>query len=630
MKYRKIRQKYLDFLKSREHAEIENASLVPENDPSILFTPAGMSPIVPYLLGEKHPKGTKLVNIQRCIRTGDIDEVGDDVHLTFFEMAGNWSLNDYFKEEAIAITFSFFVEELGLDPQRLYGSVFEGNSDAPKDEVAIDALKKVYNKFGIEAKTGKRERIQFFGKDKCWWELPAGGPCGPCSEIFYDTGKDYCGDDCDVNCDCGKYVEIGNNVFMEYLKKGKGVYASLGKHNVDFGGGLARLAMLLQGVDSVFDIDIYKPIQDKVKSLCPTELAKRMTNETTKSIRVLTEHITTAVFILMDGVIPRNVEQGYILRRIIRRAIRHAKQLGIPTPFTVKVAKVVVKQWKDLYPQLVEKEETILSELVKEEKKFAKTVEKGEKEIRKVINKRFIFSPEDENLPEEEKYKQRYLNDKSLGKEFFRCYETYGYPIEMSLEILGEYETKFTETLDKQKIKTDFDKAFKSHQEKSRAGASGKFKGGLADTSEESIKYHTATHLLNAALQAIIDKHIYQMGSNITPERLRFDYPSEAKLTPEQIEEVENWVNDKIEKNLPVTFEEMTPELAKQIGAQGVFEHRYGDIVKVYEIGDKEDPVSLEICKGPHVDHLGKLGHFKIIKQDNVSAGVKRIKAILE
>ena len=613
MEYRKIRQKYLDFLKSRGHSEILNASLVPENDPSILFAPAGMSPIVPYLLGEKHPQGTKLVNIQRCIRTGDIDEVGDDVHLTFFEMAGNWSLNDYFKEESIEITITFLVDELGFDPEKLYGSIFSGDEDAPKDTEAIRAWQKVFSKYGIEAKEG--DRLQLFDKSECWWELPAGGPCGPDSEIFYDTDKPLCGDDCNVACDCGKYVEIGNNVFMEYLKDGVGNYTPLGKHNVDFGGGIARIAMILQGVDNVFDIDIYKPVLEKVQSLAQ--------GEETKAIRLVTEHITAAVFILMDDVIPGNVEQGYILRRIIRRAIRHARQLGMPTPFTAEVAKVAIEQWNDIYPELVEKEGTILSELVKEEEKFAKTVEKGEKELKKYFVG--IGASWGEEEPE--------LILAKTGRDFFHYYETYGFPYELSLEIFMEFAKDKEYHINEQyiaKLEWNFNKAFAEHQEKSRAGAGDKFKGGLADTSEHSTKYHTATHLLNAALQTIVGDHVYQKGSNITAERLRFDYPNEAKLTPEQVEKVEDWVNDKIEKNFPVSFEEMTPELAEKMGAQGVFGHRYGDVVKVYTIGDKDDPVSVEICGGPHVDRTGKLGHFRIKKQDNVGAGVKRIKAILE
>lgn len=604
MEYREIRKKYIEYLKSRGHAEIVNASLVPENDPSILFTPAGMSPIVPYLMGETHPQGTRLTNIQRCIRTGDIDEVGDAVHLTFFEMTGNWSLNDYFKDEAIDITFSFLVEELGFKPESLYGSVFQGDEDAPKDEESIEALKKTFARFEIDAKEG--ERIQLYGKDKNWWELPAGGPCGPDSEIFVDTGKETCGPDCHINCDCGKYVEMGNNVFMQYLKKGPGQYEPLGKHNVDFGGGLARWAMILQGVDNVYDTDIYRPIKTKVENLATKEFSpdkgRRLEeSEGLKSIRLITEHINTAVMILMDGVVPSNVEQGYILRRIIRRAIRHARQLGIPTPFAKEVAKVVVQQWKEFYPQLVDKQEFILEELEKEENKFARTVEQGEKVIRK------------EDLATVD------------GNKVFYFYETYGYPFELSLEILKE-----AGNVDEVKLQKEFDIAFEEHQKKSRAGAGDKFKGGLADTSEMSTRYHTATHLLNAALKEIVGDHVYQKGSNITPERLRFDFPNPSKLTQEEVAAVESWVNDKIERKLPITWEEMTPEKAKELGAEGVFSHRYGDVIKVYTVGDKENPVSMEICGGPHVENTGDLGKFKIKKQENVGAGIKRIKAVLE
>lgn len=624
MDYKIIRQKFLDYLKKRGHSEIVNASLVPENDPTILFTPAGMSPIVPYLLGEKHPQGTTLTNVQRCIRVGDIEEVGDAVHLTFFEMTGNWSLNDYFKEEAIDITFSFLVEELGLDPQKLYGSVFEGDQDSPKDEVSIEALRKVFNKFGITADAGKGKRIQFFGKDKNWWELPAGGPCGPDSEIFYDTGKESCGENCNINCDCGKFIELGNNVFMEFLKKGPGQYEPLGRHNVDFGGGLARWAMFMQGVDNVFDTDIYLPIKNKVE-----ELAQE---QNIKSVRIVTEHINTAIFILMDSVIPSNKEAGYILRRIIRRAIRHAKQLGIPTPFTKKVAEVVIKQWNDLYPELNERKEFILSELEKEEEKFARTVEQGEKELIKSWEQRYGLSIEEvEKLNIENTIKDS-EELKYWGKELFRIFETYGLPFELSLEILNEILSKCNTQImnnEQYKMKNDFEESFKQHQEKSRSGQGERFKGGLADTSEASTKYHTATHLLNAALKEIVGEHVYQKGSNITPERMRFDFPNETKLTPEQVQQVEDWVNDKIDKSLPITCTEMTPDEATELKAEGVFGHRYGEKVKVYCVGDECSPTSREICGGPHVTNTKELGKFKIVKQENVGAGVKRIKAVL-
>lgn len=629
MKYKDIRKKYIDFMISKGHAEIINASLVPENDPTILFTPAGMSPIVPYLLGEKHPQGTRLTNAQRCIRTIDIDEVGDNTHLTLFEMAGNWSLNDYFKKEAISWTFEFLTKELDFEAKDLYASVFSGDEDAPRDDESIDVWKKLFADQGIEADAGGADkRIQLFDKSECWWEIPTGGPCGPCSEIFLDTGKERCGNNCNVSCDCGKYVEIGNNVFMEFLKE-DGKYKPLGKHNVDFGGGLARWAMLLQGVDSVFDMDIYKPIYEKVQSLAVQDNSpdkggnSEGTEELERSLRIVTEHITAASFILMDGVAPSNTEQGYILRRLIRRAIRHARQLGIPTPFAKEVAQVVIDQWKEFYPELEEKKNFIFEELEKEETKFEKTVEKGEKELIKLFENTYFFTSEDSD-------RKVYFEESELGKALFNVYETYGFPFELSLELLTEYANKYKIEIDLGVITDEFNKAFQSHQEKSRAGAKDKFVGGLADASEMSTKYHTATHLLNAALKEIVGKHVFQKGSNITPERLRFDFPNPSKLTPEQVEDVENWVNDKIEKALQVTWEEMNPEQAQELGAEGIFTHRYGDVVKVYTIGDKKSPISRELCGGPHVTNTSELGKFKIVKQENVGAGIKRIKAVLE
>jgi len=605
MKYAEIRKKYLDYLKKHGHSEIINASLVPENDPTILFTPAGMSPIVPYLLGNKHPQGKKLTNVQRCIRTGDIDEVGDNTHLTFFEMLGNWSLNDYYKKEAVEITFSFLVNELNIDPEKLYLSVFQGNKVAPQDKNYIQAIKDLFQKVKIEARVGDRERIQLFDKNKCWWELSAGGPCGPCSEIFYDTGKPYCSEKCNVNCDCGKFVELGNNVFMEFLKT-EDKYQPLSVHNVDFGGGIARLAMIMQNVDSVYEVDIMKPIINKVKSI-----AKQ---NDVRSTRIVCEHINSAVFIIMDEITPSNTEQGYILRRLIRRAIRHAKMIGINELFTKEIALVVIEKWKELYPELIEKKEYILKELEKEEEKFAKTVENGLKEVDKILMA----------------YKQSYSKDSlpvfenKNGLSFY-FYETYGFPAEMFLEELKSRGMRVNDNL----FWKTHNNAFQEHQDKSREGVNQRFKGGLADNSGASIKYHTASHLLNAALKEIVGTHVYQKGSNITPERLRFDFPNETKLTSEQVKKVEDWVNDKIKKELPITFQETTLEEAKEQNAEGVFQNKYSDKVKVYTIKDGDKIISREICGGPHVSNTGELGVFQIIKQENIGSGVKRIKAVL-
>lgn len=622
MTYKQIRQKYIDFLVKKEHREIENASTVPENDPSILFTPAGMSPIVPYLMGEKHPLGTRLANIQRCIRTIDIEEVGDNTHLTFFEMAGNWSLNDYYKKEALEWTFAFITKELGFEIERIYASVFEGDESAEKDLESLETLREIFRKHEIEPAEGKNGRIQFYGKNKCWWELPGGGPCGPCSEIFYDTGKEPCGKDCHINCDCGKYVELGNNVFMEYLKHEK-KYTALGRHNVDFGGGLARWAMFLQNVDNVFEIDINKPIYKKVQNLSKLTSIVNKPAEIVKAQRIVTEHIITAVIMLMDEVVPANIEQGYILRRLIRRAIRYARKLGIPAPFTTQIAKIVIKQYSDIYQQLKKKENEIYEKLETEEGKFTKCVEKGEEKLRKIINQLEVL----------DHIKNLTSAAQLSGTFFFQHYQETGFPLELSLEVVEELIKAKGGTVTEEyqeQVAKEFQRALKEHQEKSRAATKGKFIGGLADTTKISMKYHTATHLLNAALKEIVGDHIYQMGSNITTERLRFDFPNPEKLTPKQVKKIEAWVNEKIEKGLPISCEEMTPKKAKRLGAEGIFEHRYGEVVTVYKIGDTETVASQEICKGPHVENTRELGHFRIIKQENVGAGVKRIKAILE
>lgn len=590
--YKQIYKKYLEFFKDNGHTIIPSSPLVPENDPSVLFVNAGMFPLIPFLQGQKHPQGKRLVNIQRCIRTGDIDEVGDDYHCTAFIMLGNWSLNDYFKKEAINYTVQFFVEKLGLDINKIYASVFQGDENIPADEVSINVWKEIFAKYNIEAKVGKDEKIQQFGKKENWWGLESGGPCGPDSEIFYDTGKEKCSEECNISCNCGKYVEIGNNVFMEYFKQGNSVLP-LGRHNVDFGGGLERIVALLQNVENVYDIDIYKPILQKVKELGKTD------NE--KSERIIVDHIKAATWIIMDGVQPSRSQQGYILRRLIRRAIRHGKKLGIEREFTREIADICITQFKDIWTNLEQQKEEILKTIEEEERKFNRTLEQGLRELEKRIKR------------EEE------IN----GKDAFLLYETYGLPLEVTEEILEEKNIKL-------QSRDLFFQAEKEHQEKSRTTSQGMFKGGLTDTSEMSTKYHTASHLLLAALRKILGDHVYQKGSNITPERLRFDFPNETKLTPEQVKEVENMVNEQIQKKLEVSFEEVDKKKALELVPFAAFTEKYGDIVKLYYIGPKENPFSIEICNGPHVENIEKLGNFKIQKQENVGAGVKRIKAILE
>lgn len=588
--YKEILDKYLNYFEKNGHAIIPSAPLVPENDPSVLFVNAGMFPLVPFLQGQKHSKGSRLVDGQRCLRTGDIEEVGDESHCTTFIMLGNWSLNDYFKKEAINYTIEFFVKELGLDINRIYASVFGGEEDIPKDTESIEIWKELFAKYGIKAEVG--DRIQEYGKNKNWWGLASGGPCGPDSEIFYDTGKPKCGDHCHINCNCGKYIEIGNNVFMQYLNKDNKLQP-LGRHNVDFGGGLERITALVQGVSNFYDTDIYKPILDKVK-----ELSKE---ENITSQRIIADHIKAATWIVMDGVIPGRNQQGYILRRLIRRAVRHSKKLGIEGNFTREIANISIDQFKTIYPELENNRKFITDTIEEEEIKFNKTLESGLKELEKIVSKK-------NNID---------------GKDAFILYETFGLPLELTEEILQEKGITFTD-------KASFDLAEKEHQEKSRTASAGLFKGGLADTSEMSTKYHTATHLLLAGLRSVLGDSVTQKGSNITPERLRFDFPADQKLTEEQVKAVEDFVNDKIQQQLPVSFVEIPKEEALKKATYAAFSEKYPDIVKLYSIGEEGKEASIEICNGPHVENTKELGHFKIVKQESVGAGIKRIKAILE
>jgi alanyl-tRNA synthetase len=577
--YKEIRDKYIEYFKKNNHQEIPSAPLVPENDPSVLFVNAGMFPLVPFLQGETHPKGTRLVDSQRCVRTGDIDEVGDASHCTTFEMLGNWSLNDYFKKDAITMTLKFFVEELKFDINKIYATVFKGDETAPKDTESIQAWKDIFKEYGIDAEVG--DRIIENGKEDNWWGLATGGPCGPDSEIFYEVN--------------GKKLEIGNNVFMEYLKTGD-EYNPLGRHNVDFGGGLDRIACVSQGVDNFYETDIYKPIFELVKSLGK--------NDILVSQRIITDHIKAATWMIMDGVEPSRNEQGYILRRIIRRAIRHGRKLGIEGLFTKKVGEIAIQQFSQIYPQLETDRERILNILEEEEKKFSKTLENGLKELDKKLSFRMELS----------------------GEDAFQLYETYGIPVEITSEVLKEKGVSF-KAID---LEQQFNDAQKKHQELSRTSSAGMFKGGLADTSDMSTKYHTTTHLLLATLRKILGDQVYQKGSNITPERLRFDYPSDSKLTPEQVKQVEDIINEQIQKALPITYEELPKEEALKMVPFAAFSEKYGDIVKVYTIGEKANPYSVEICNGPHVSNTNELGKFKISKQENVAAGIKRIKAVLE
>ena len=584
MKAIEIRNKYLNFFKNHGHKVIPSAPLIPENDPSVLFTTAGMQPLVPYLLGEKHPEGTRLTDYQKCLRTNDIDEVGDNRHLTYFEMLGNWSLGDYFKEESVAMSFEFLTKELGIPVEKLSVTCFAGDEDAPRDTVTAECWKKA----GIS-----EDRIYYYGKDDNWWIAGEEGPCGPDTEMFYDTGKEPCGPDCQPSCDCGKYVEIWNNVFMEYYKSKDGTYTKLKQHNVDTGLGLERMTMLLQGKQTPFDTELFAPVMDKLK-----ELAKV---DSIESRRIVAEHLRASMMIISDGGRPSNIDRGYVLRKLIRRMSRHLNKLQIDLNELGSLIDLDIDILKEMYPELEKNRETIKQVIIEEKNKFIKTLSHGEREFEKYINKA--------------KEENKTVID---GQTIFKLYETYGFPPEITADLAREEGF----TIDN----SEFDKLFKEHQEKSRLGSEQKFKGGLAEQNEKTIAYHTATHLLHKALQIVLGEHAKQKGSNITTERLRFDFSHPEKMTKEQLQEVEDIVNEQIKRDLPVTCEEMTLEEAKAAGATGLFENKYGEKVKVYTIGD----FSKEICGGPHVSHTGELGHFKIKKEESSSAGVRRIKAILE
>ena len=583
MKAIEIRNKYLNYFKRHGHSVIPSAPLVPENDPSVLFTTAGMQPLVPYLLGEKHPAGNKLTDYQKCVRTVDIDDVGDNRHLTYFEMLGNWSLGAYFKEESIAMSFEFLTKELGIPVEKLSVTCFAGDEDCPRDDVAANCWKKA----GLP-----EEKIYFFGKDDNWWIAGEEGPCGPDTEMFYDTGKEPCSENCNPSCGCGKYVEIWNNVFMEYYKDQNG-YRKLEQQNVDTGLGLERMTMLLQGKETPFDTEIFAPIMEKLESLAKVS--------DIQSRRIVAEHLRSSMMIISDGAKPSNVDRGYVLRRLIRRMTRHLNKLQISLEELEGLINLTIDNALEMYPELEANRAMIVSTIVEEKDKFVKTLAHGEKEFEKALER---AKAEGKNVID--------------GETIFKLYETYGFPPEVTEELAKENGFE----IDVSK----FDELFKAHQEKSRLGSEQKFKGGLAEQNEITTAYHTATHLLHKALQIVLGEHAKQKGSNITVDRLRFDFSHPEKMTKEQLEEVEKIVNEKIAEDLPVTCQEMTLEEAKKSGATGLFENKYGDKVKVYSIGD----FSKEICGGPHVTHTGELGHFKIKKEESSSAGVRRIKAILE
>ncbi len=588
-----LRKLFIDFFVSKGHVQISGASVIPENDPTVLFTTAGMHPLVPYLLGQEHPAGNRLTDYQKCIRTGDIDSVGDPHHLTCFEMLGNWSLGDYFKKEMIPWSYEFLTKVLEIPAEKLSVTVFEGEEGIPRDTESAE----LWHSMGIPY-----ERIYFMPREDNWWG-PAGetGPCGPDTEMFIDTGRPACGPDCKPGCSCGKYFEVWNDVLMGYRKTKEGKYVEMERKCIDTGMGIERTIAILQGKKSVYDTEVMQPILKVIGQLAGVNYHDD--EEKDVSMRIIADHIRTSTFILGDqrGVSPSNVGQGYILRRLIRRAVRHGKKLGIQGSFLAKVAEVVIKLYGEPYPELRDNEQKVYSELTAEEEKFSLTLEKGEKQFEKMT-----YFLEKQGVKE------------ISGGSAFKLYDTYGFPIELTKELAQEKGF----TVDEK----GFEEAFAKHQELSRTAEAGQFKSGLGDHSEQTTALHTATHLLHAALRKVLGTHVQQKGSNITPERLRFDFSHAEKMTPEQIKEVEDLVNKAISDDLKVTCETMSPQEAVDKGAVAFFSSKYGEQVTVYTVGN----FSKEVCAGPHVEHTGDMGHFRILKEESSSAGVRRIKAVLE
>ena len=613
---------------------------MPENDPTVLFTTAGMHPLVPYLLGELHPEGKRLVNVQKCVRTGDIDDVGDSTHNTFFEMLGNWSLGDYFKDDSIRWSWEFLTNKkwLGIDPDRIKVTVFQGDDNASRDEESIKIWQECFEKTGVgieiynkEKNNNETARIFPLPKEDNWWG-PAGqiGPCGPDTEIFIDLGSPVnfkeCPneDDCKPGCHCGRYVEIWNNVFMEYNKNAKGKYIPLKKKNVDTGMGLERTLAILDGYDNIYETDVLAPVIKKVEELSEKKYNKLESIE--KSMRIIADHIRTSVFMISDGVVSSNLDRGYILRRLLRRAIRHGNLLKMPDGFLLPLAETVIDIYKDFYPELEENKNKILEEIGKEGEKFERTLEKGLKELEKMVKakeeKEEKFPYAENMRPDWGSRSNDFINYIS-GKDAFNLYQTYGFPPELIKEELAKYAMSYH--------KGEFEQELKKHQQLSRTASAGKFKGGLADSGEETTRLHTTAHLLLESLRRVLGEHVFQKGSNITAERLRFDYSHSDKLTDEEKKQVEDLVNEQIQKSLPVEMEEMSLEDAKKLGAMGVFGSKYGEKVKVYTIGNEKTGIySKEICGGPHIKNTSELGKFRIKKEQSSSAGIRRIKAILE
>jgi len=594
MQAHELKRRFIDFFVDRSHAEISGKSLIPENDPTVLFTTAGMHPLVPYLLGEEHPSGSRLVNVQKCIRTGDIDSVGDSSHLTFFEMLGNWSIRDYFKKEAIAWSYDFLTGRnfLGLDKRRIYVTVFEGDDDAPFDRESYDVW--------LSLDVPEKRIVKLPRKDN-WWG-PAGkvGPCGPDSEMFYDTGAVECGLNCRPGCPCGKYFELWNNVFMEYSRQSDGSYAALDKPCVDTGMGVERTISMLQGKKTVYETELFADVIKAIESISGRQY--RGDDSSARSFRIISDHVKTATMILGDdnAALPSNLGQGYILRRLIRRCVRHGLKIGIDSNFLAEVADSVIRIYEDVYAELTSRRGFIQSELNREEIQFRKTLKNGNREFHRVLadlsrtNKKLIS-----------------------GQEAFHLYDTYGFPVELTQELAEENGIAVD--------RVGFDEAYRRHQEISRKGADKTFKGGLADDSLMSTRYHTATHLLHEALRRVLGEHVAQKGSNITADRLRFDFAHPRPMTDGEKRSVEKMINDKIAEDLPVSMKTMSVEKARDINARALFEGKYGEQVRVYSIGD----FSIEVCGGPHVESIGDIGVFKIVREQSISRGIRRVRAVL-
>jgi alanyl-tRNA synthetase len=610
-----LRSKYLEFFKKQGHAIVPSSSLVPENDPTTLFTGSGMQPMIEYLLGAKHPKGTRIVDSQKCFRSQDIEEVGDNRHTTFFEMLGNWSMGDYFKQEQLPWFFEFLTKEVGLDPSKLFVTVFSGNDNLGigRDEESVKIWQDLFKSVGIDAKAVDNSeedglnggRIFYFNETKNWWSragvpdnMPVGEPGGPDSEVFYDFGSDkkyhenssFKGQACHVNCDCGRFLEIGNSVFMQYQKQEDGSFKELAQKNVDFGGGFERILAVKHNTDDVFLTPLFSPIISFLEELSGIKYSDEKTKQ---SFRVISDHIKAATMLAADGVFPSNKEQGYFARRLVRRSIRYAKMIGIQQVFIGDLVKVVAKIYINSYPSVTENIDKIVSGLASEEKKFAKTLEKGLKEVEKV--------------------------EKLTGEVAFKLYETYGFPFELTQEIAQEKGQKLSQS--------EFDTAKKAHSDKSRSASSSKFKGGLQDSSEQTTKYHTATHLLHAALRKVLGDHVQQKGSNITADRLRFDFSHPQAMTDTEKSEVEELINQWVNDSLPVTFESMKKEDALKSGAIAFFVEKYPDEVTVYSIGEDTSSnwVSKEFCGGPHVKNTSEINQIQLFKEKAASAGIRRV-----